>query len=104
MKSVLLLGALMMSVPAFASQNLELAGDCKPKVEKALTGLGEGKAQVETVLNVNDKMITVAYTRTLPEGVVSGEANLVLKETKEIARGSNVYMILCDVVSAEILN
>lgn len=109
MKTVLLFAAVMnsvlvLSVSAQAAQNLVLAGDCKPKVEKALTGLGSGPVLVESVVSAEGEMITVAYTRARVEGPLAGEANLVLKDTTQIARGPNVYLILCDVVSVETRN
>lgn len=103
MKAVFFVMAILATTPAMAS-NLELAGDCKPAVEAAIAALAPGEVEVETVLGQDSSSVVVGYTRSIYGRTVSGQAQVVLTNVKQLPVTRNVFLIKCDVVSVQSLN
>ncbi|MBX3041566.1 MAG: hypothetical protein KF789_12735 [Bdellovibrionaceae bacterium] len=98
MKTILALALTLSAAPALSATNLELAGDCKPKVEKVISSLTRSQAFIVAAEEVGDHTLIVTFN-SLPQNTTLSRAKVTLDGVRTLARGRMVYAIDCSVLS-----
>ncbi|HRO68420.1 MAG TPA: hypothetical protein PL182_12695 [Pseudobdellovibrionaceae bacterium] len=98
MKTILTLALTLLSFPAFSATNLELAGDCKPTVERAISSLINAPTSVIAVEDIGPKTVIVTFN-SYPQRSTLSRAQISFDNVRSLARGRMVYAIDCSISS-----
>lgn len=102
MKMILTLALTLSALPAFSATNLELAGDCKPKVEQAISSLTRTQTSILAVEEIGSGTVLVTFN-SLSQTSMLGRAKITLDNVRSLARGRMVFAIDCSIQSLSFL-